>query len=489
QGTGTINDQPFSLQVSGGPLMNLEPDHPYPFDLGIKAGDLQVAASGRMLKPFNLGEVDLGVTLSGQDLAEGFYLTQLALPNTAPFRFHAHVARRDRQIAVTGIAGTMGASDVRGQISIDASTTRPTVKGELTSRELHLRDLAASLGAQPSGSQSLDKHTQPAPSATEPARSLFPDARLQVRRLRAMDADVLFHANSIEAGQIPFKGVSFHIRLNDGILDVDPLALEMQQGRISGQVKVDAREHFPAAHIDLRIAGIQLSQLKGKAPGAEPPLEGLMQARAVIDGKGDSVHRVMSDANGKLTMVLPRGEINAAFAELTGIDVARGLGLLLTKPHDKDEIRCGVAEFAISKGIMTAQNITFDTRNVVIHGSGQIELGPESLDLQIKGDPKKFHLARLRSPIEVRGRLLQPSFGLNAGRTVKQGAVAAALGVVATPLAALIAFVDPGLAKDQNCAQMIAEAESHGPAPPKPGEESRDLRTRQAGSNDSHHLQ
>jgi hypothetical protein len=62
---------------------------------------------------------------------------------------------------------------------------------------------------------------------------------------------------------------------------------------------------------------------------------------------------------------------------------------------------------------------------------------------------------------------LKPSIGVNAGDTVKQGAIAAALGAVVTPIAAVLAFVDPGLAKDQNCAQLLADAEKKGPPPPK----------------------
>lgn len=36
-----------------------------------------------------------------------------------------------------------------------------------------------------------------------------------------------------------------------------------------------------------------------------------------------------------------------------------------------------------------------------------------------------------------------------------------------TPVAAIIAFVDPGTAKDQNCAALIAEADSKGPRAPQ----------------------
>src|SRR6202022_3160501 len=111
-----------------------------------------------------------------------------------------------------------------------------------------------------------------------------------------------------------------------------------------------------------------------KASAGPAPLAGVMQARAVVDGTGDSVHRVMSNANGMLTVVLPNGEVRSAFAELTGINVAKGVGLLLTKSDDKAPIRCGVAQFKIKDGLMNAENVTFDTQNVLIKGRGDINL-------------------------------------------------------------------------------------------------------------------
>ena len=121
----------------------------------------------------------------------------------------------------------------------------------------------------------------------------------------------------------------------------------------------------------------------------------------------------------------------------------------------------------IGDGRMNAEDITFDTQDVLIKGSGNIDLGPEALHLEIKGEPKKFRFTRLRTPIEIRGHLADPSFGINAASAAKQGAAAAVLGAVATPFAALLAFVDPGLAKDQNCAAMIAAADSKGPKAPQ----------------------
>src|SRR5579859_7617544 len=146
EGNGTLNDQPFELRVAGGPLVNLDPEHPYPFDLGIHAGDIEVNSDGKVLKPFDLGGMDFNVSVSGKDLAEGFYLTQLALPNTPPFKLQAHIARNDMKVAVSDIAGTIGESDLHGKLDIDASRKRPYMSGDLVSKELRMKDLAASLG-------------------------------------------------------------------------------------------------------------------------------------------------------------------------------------------------------------------------------------------------------------------------------------------------------------------------------------------------------
>ncbi len=94
----------------------------------------------------------------------------------------------------------------------------------------------------------------------------------------------------------------------------------------------------------------------------------------------------------------------------------------------------------------------------------------EAVDLTLHGRPKKMRLMRLRSPVTVGGTLAHPSIGVQARGSVGQAVAAVALGVALTPLAAILAFVDPGLAKDADCAAVIAAVEQPGevkPAAPK----------------------
>jgi uncharacterized protein involved in outer membrane biogenesis len=100
-----------------------------------------------------------------------------------------------------------------------------------------------------------------------------------------------------------------------------------------------------------------------------------------------------------------------------------------------------------------------DTQHLRITGKGDINLRDETLNLQINGQPKRVRLLAIRSPVVVHGTLRKPVIGLEAGHLAKQGAEAAALGALATPLAAILAFVDPGLAKDADCGALLQEAQ------------------------------
>ena len=460
EGKGELNEKPFALQVAGGPLINLDPHEAYAFNASLQAADIKLDADAKLPKPFDMAKIIATLRLSGQDLADLYYITNLALPNTPPYKLQATVERDNTDVKLTKIAGQVGGSDLRGSIFIATGGKRPSMRGDLASDVLNFSDLAAPLGTKVSRKQgTLDDAKKPPPPASTP---LLPDAKLQVNRVRAMDADVKYAAKAVNAGKLPLKRVSFHIQLNDGVLNIAPFAMEFPQGKMTGVARIDARKDVPQTELDMRLTDLRLDQFAAKKPDAQPPFVGVMQARAKLQGVGDSVHNVAGSSDGTITFVVPQGEVRAAFAELTGINVARGLGLLLAKDQEKADLRCGVADFKVEDGVMHAKNVVFDTEDVLITGRGEVRLKPEELDLELKGQPKEVRFMRLRTPIKVGGHLRKPSVGIDAGKTAKQTGIAAALGALVAPLAAVVAFVDPGLAEDVDCAALFAEAKAQG---------------------------
>lgn len=194
----------------------------------------------------------------------------------------------------------------------------------------------------------------------------------------------------------------------------------------------------------------------------EPVIEGQMAARAKLTGYGNSVRAAAGSATGTLTVVAPSGELRQAFAELLGVNISKGLLLLLSESPNRSKVRCAVADFKVTDGIASANRIIVDTDVVLVKGEGTINLRTERLDLRFEGESKKPRLLRLFLPIKVGGPFTRPSVDLETTNALTQGGIGVALAALVNPLVAILPFVDPGLAKDANCAGLIAEGKRKG---------------------------
>jgi AsmA family protein len=466
---GSLNAKPFRADLHGGPLINLDPEHPYQLTAHLTAADIKVDARTSFPKPFDMAQYNVKFEVSGNDLADVFYLTGLALPNTPPYRLSADVEHRGTLFRMDNLKGKLGSSDIEGAVEIETGRTRPKFIAKVRSDTLNIVDLAPTLGQPAAPANTLSAQTPPAAAKqAQTAQLLFPDADLQVNRVRGMDADVTYQARSVAAPKMPMKEVRFHLLLNDGVLKLDPLSFVLDSGKFAGKVTIDAAQDVPESTIDMGIDDVDLSQFTS-AKLKQPPLQGSMTGRLKIHGYGTSVHKLAASADGTVSVALPTGQMNEALAELTGIDVSKGLGLLLSQKQANAGIRCGVIDFQAQKGTLDARSVFIDTTNVLITGRGHVDLGDERLDLSLQGDPKKVRFFRLRSPITLHGTLLHPAVGVKAENLVAQAGVAAALGTLLTPFAAALAFIDPGLAKNKDCSAVMAEVQadvSDQPPPP-----------------------
>ena len=469
--SGTLNKKPFTLSANGGPLLDLDPGKPYSFTADLTASDIHLDTHVTVRKPFDLGTLDADFVMTGDDLADVFYLTGLALPNTPRYRLTAAVHVDGTKFSVEKLQGRLGTSDIAGRGEIQIGGVRPKLTAKLASINLNMADVEPTLGAPAPRSTSLSGNDRPSggprtarakgrtanANAGADADRLLPDADLQVNRVRGMDADVTYHAGAVTMPKVPLKQVGFHLLLANGVLAMDPLTFVLDQGKFAGKVQIDARRDIPVSDVDMRIDGIDLGQFKS-ATMKQAPVEGTMSGRFKLHGAGSSVHKFASSSDGTMSVVIPHGQISDVIAELTGINVLRGLGLLLAKGQTQTEIRCGIMDFEDHRGRLDTATVYVDTSNVLITGRGEIDLSSENLNLALQGDPKKLRLLRLRSPISLRGTLLHPAVGVKTDKLVEQAGVAAALGALLTPVAAALAFIDPGLAKDKDCSTLLAQA-------------------------------
>ena len=461
-GEGALNAQPFHLQVTGGPLLNIDRAKPYPFNADIRAGQTYVTAQGAVPKPFDMAQFYMNVTARGPDLSQLYGLTGIALPNTPPYNLHGRLSRDVHLWKLESISGKVGSSDLAGLISVRTGGKRPFLTADLRSRSLDFPDLGALFG----GGRKTGRVASPAQVAVARAMQararIFPDATLNFSRIRGLDADVSYKATSITGAPINLRAGSVRVKMQAGLMRAEPLDLELPQGHIAGYLQLDGRKNDATTDLDLRLVGARLEGLVPVKFQGAAPFAGPVVGRAKLHGTGDSVHDAMADANGEVLVVAPSGEIRQSLAELAGVDLIKGLGLLTSKSQATTPIRCGVLHFTGKAGVLSADRLVIDTGPVLVNGAGVINLDTETLSFTVRGHPKKFQILHLLAPITVSGPMLAPKVTVQKGGVIAQGGVAVALAAVLSPVAALLPFIDPGLAKDANCAALVAEGKAEG---------------------------
>jgi uncharacterized protein involved in outer membrane biogenesis len=464
-GQGTLNAKPFEMDVTGGPLLNVKPNVPYPFDLKVRAGETVVTAKGQVPHPFNLGDMSAQVSMNGRNLADLYYLTGIALPNTPQYAISGQLRRLEKVYTFDGFRGRVGGSDLEGNLKADMSRqdSRPYLSAQIRSRVLDFKDLGSLFGASGKNTPVKPKFAigKAAPTPTT-GKMLLPDAPLDVERVRGMDADVTYHAATVQAApNMPLRKVSLGVKLDHGKLNLNPIDLSFPQGRLSGTAAIDASGATQTDSVDLRISNIAMQQFLPKSAGP-PPIEGVLDARAQVHGIGDSVHKAAATADGRVVAVIPGGVIRQAFAELLGIDATKGLFMLLSKDQHQTDIRCAVADFRVHQGQLQVNQIVLDTGVVLLNGEGGINLKDETLNLSLKGKPKQFRLIHINAPININGRLAAPKVGVNPGGALLQGGAAGVLAAVVNPALLILPFIDPGLNKNADCAALVSEAKAIG---------------------------
>jgi uncharacterized protein involved in outer membrane biogenesis len=458
RGAGALNGQAFSAAASGGPLLNVRRDRPYPFDFRVRMGSTSVGARGQITRPFDLGRMNAAVSASGADLADLYRLTGVVFPNTPNYRLNVRLQRDGDTYVLRGLNGHVGASDLRGALTLEQRGGRKFLRGDLASTTLNFADLNAVMGGPAAGKA---KGGAKAPGATVQTASngkVLPDAPLDAARVRAMDADVHYRADSVRAQALPLRAASMHLVLDHGLMRIDPLAFDFPQGRLAGKVALDARRATPVTRLDVTVRNVR-AQSVIKTGGGPPAIEGSIEARARLTGAGDSVHKAAAASNGEIAVAIPAGRMRKAFAELMGVNLAPGLFELWSKDPKQTDLRCAVADFEVRDGAMTVKQLVVDTKSVTLSGQGSANLGAETIDFTLKGRTKKPRILHLVAPFHVRGTFSRPTFKIEAGTAAAQLGIGAALGALAAPLAAILPLLAPGGAHDANCGALLEQAQ------------------------------
>ncbi|PSN07182.1 AsmA family protein [Siccibacter turicensis] len=461
---GRYNGQPLTGDGKIGGMLALKSEKtPFPVQADFRSGNTRVAFSGTVNDPMNMGGVDLRLLFSGDSLGELYELTGVLLPDTPPFETDGRlVAKIDSEKGSVydyrDFSGKIGNSDIHGNLTYSQNKQRPKLEGDLVSRQLRLADLGPLIGVDSGkdAERSKNAEAKKGEKSAQPADKVLPYDRFETDKWDVMDADVRFKGQRIEhSASLPLSDLSTHILLKNGDLRLQPLKFGMAGGVISSTIHLDGSKKPMQGSADIQARKLKLKQLMPDVELMQKTL-GEMNGDAEIRGTGNSVAALLGNGNGNIKLLMNDGLISRNLMEILGLNVGN---FVVGQIFGDDEVRvnCAAANLNLQNGVARPQIFAFDTENALINITGSASFASEQLDLTIDPESKGVRIVTLRSPLYVRGSFKDPQYGVKAGPLIARGAVAAALGALVTPAAALLALISPSEGQENQCQNILSQ--------------------------------
>ncbi|WP_136162314.1 AsmA family protein [Sphingomonas flavalba] len=395
-GTGAVLGQPVTLSATGVAIAAGAKPGRWPFVAVINGKALAMRAEGAMDRPFDLDHFTARVTARGDDLKLLDAIIEAGLPGTQPVTLVADVRHDAPDWKVNKLRGTMGRSDFTGAVTVAKRDGRSIVTGALDAGRFDFDDLANARGR----AIARAKLRQSGPR-------LIPDTAIDLKRMQKTDGEIRFTARRLLwRTPTPFTAMRGTLRLDHGLLTVDPLELALPRGRLRGKATVDQRggAAVPLLTLDLTLNGAALASFSG-----DSDLSGRFDARAKLAGRGVTVREALGRATGTVGLAARDGVLPARLAAFIGFDVGHGL---LAKKDDTAGLRCLAMRLAVRDGVGRIDPLIIDTTRSQARATGTINLASERLNAQLTGAPKGKALLRYDAPLPVGGTIKAPELTL-----------------------------------------------------------------------------
>ena len=233
-----------------------------------------------------------------------------------------------------------------------------------------------------------------------------PQKRTDYGPLRKLLLDGNIKVGSLKVANVKIQDFLVHVTAKNGVIDLDPLSLNLYQGSISSKTRLDVRGQEPVTRVTLDAKGIQAMPLLKDALEKEI-LEGTLMATITMGVTGESPDRIKSSLGGK-------GEVKFVDGAIVGIDIANsvrnaaaglGLGETPAKKPRTDFAELNIP-FSADKGVVTIPGASLISPLVRLGAKGTADLVKEALDFRV--EPKFVATLKGQGDTEERSGLLVP---------------------------------------------------------------------------------
>ena len=426
---GTFLDTPAKLDLTGGRITGIDPASPYPFAATLTSPALRMTAKGRMNGVLDTRHFTAAITAQAPTLKNIDRMIEAGLFGTQPVDLAGTIRHDGRDWYVDRIGGSIGRSRFTGIATIHKIDIRTQIDARFHATQFDFDDLADAKGQAASAQRRMTVGPR-----------ILPPTRINLSKLWKTDGTIRFSVDHVlSKGGTVFRTLSGTLSLDHKMLSISNIVATLANGRMTGTARVDHRSGLPKLSLDLRLAGLTLEALIGKPD----IVAGAVRGHVVLSGQGDTVREALSHASGKAAMVATQGTVKRIVADVLGQNLSGAVAHAIGGPSRQVPLRCLVADFRATNGVLVPHPLGVDTGTSVGRGAGRIVLDGERIDLTLAGSSKSRALLRIADPIRIGGTLSKPTVSVAGAGTTDKPTAGALLKVFGRSLGQALGLSKP----------------------------------------------
>jgi uncharacterized protein involved in outer membrane biogenesis len=331
-------------------------------------------------------------------------LLGLAWPAVGPVSFTGRLTGSGEELEALG-NWRFAESEFLGNATASfAAGTRPSLYARVDSSHVRLRDIEIAPKEETSDPKPTDKVGWGSWwSGSDP---------LPFERLRAVDLDIELRANRMTGEEgLEFHDVSVALQLDDGLLVMRETATSIDGGSLQAELRVDARGPDPtlALRVDSDELGLGQSwkQLLESSKSA-----GIVDASIALESHGTSAPEIRANLNGSFNAVLRDGVVASKFGDMFVTNLMKLSLPALLSPGQLTGLGCIIIEFDIEAGVAGARTLVVESENVIVVGTGEINVGTDTVSVVLSPKARKPGLLNLSAEVDVTGSIAEPVFNV-----------------------------------------------------------------------------
>jgi len=295
---GSYQHIPVTIEFTGGRILDLVrlSEVSWPVEGVLSIPEASAVAQGSIGGPNPARTFDLQVQIKGDRLSALNDLLKTDLPDSEPFVVSANVVPDAQGYDFNRIQGTLGASDIAGQLRIQKVDDRQKLTGHLLSQYLRIQDLSFSSSASLRGQE-----TEQTPTPSQPSTGIF--------SAPSFDLDLDLSVEQCLLGEIELGSIELTTSVNQTHAEVNSARFQSFGGMVDARFETQ----FNAPHSQSRFEAKVRSFNYGRALrdfGMSMNLQGTTDFDVTATGNGGSWQEFLKT----LTLNLQIGQTTFGFS-------------------------------------------------------------------------------------------------------------------------------------------------------------------------------